>query len=97
MSIVISPKIRDKLATKHNVKPEEIEQCFANKNGEYIMETGKQHASNSPTYWFIAETNYGRKLLIAFISEHGNTYIRTAFEPSQVKIRNYLDHGGGVI
>lgn len=97
MSIVISPKIRDKLATKHNVKPEEVEQCFANRNGEYILEVRKEHASVPPTYWFIAETNYGRKLQVAFIHENGNLYIRSAFEPSQAAIANYLKYGGGVI
>lgn len=97
MTIVISPRIRSKLALKHNVKPEEVEQCFANRNGEYILDTREEHAAGQPTYWFIAETHYGRKLKIAFISEHGNVYIRSAFEPSQATIQNYLDHGGRVI
>jgi hypothetical protein len=97
MTIVISPKIRSKLALKHNVKPEEVEQCFANKNGEYILDPREEHASDAPTYWFIAETNYGRKLKIAFIAEHGNVYIRSAFEPSQATIQNYLNHGGKTI
>jgi len=97
MTIVISPKIRGKLATKHNVKPEEIEQCFANRRGEYILDVREEHASGQPTYWFIAETYYGRKLKIAFINEHGNVYIRSAFEPSEAAIQNYLKGGGGVI
>lgn len=97
MSIVISAKIRDKLATKHNVKPEEVEQCFANRNGEYELDVREEHASGQPTYWFIAETNYGRRLKIAFVHEHGNIYIRSAFEPSQAAIQNYLKYGGGAI
>jgi hypothetical protein len=97
MSIVMSAKIRDKLLTKHNVKPEEVEQCFANKNGEYILDVRAEHASDTPTYWFIAETHYGRKLKVVFISEHGNIYIRTAFEPSPDTINNYLKHGGRAI
>ena len=97
MTIVISPKIRDKLATKHNVKPEEVEQCFANRNGEYILDAREEHASGEQTYWFIAETHHGRKLKIAFINEHGNVYIRSAFEPSEPTIQNYLKYGGGVI
>ena len=97
MAIVISPKIRSKLALKHNVKPEEVEQCFANRNGEYILDTREEHATNPPTHWFIAETNYGRKLKVAFVAEHGNIYIRSAFEPSQATIQNYLTHGGKAI
>ena len=97
MSIVISPKIRDKLATKHNVSQEDVEQCFANRNGNYIEDTRAQHVKELPTYWFIAETHYGRRLKVAFINENGNVYVRTAFEPSEATIRNYVENGGGVI
>ena len=97
MSIVISNKIRDKLLHKHNVTPEEVEQCFANVNGEYILDVREEHRTDEPTYWFIAETNYGRRLKVVFVREHGKIYIRTAFEPNQATIANYLKHGGGVI
>ncbi len=97
MSIVISPQIRDKLALKHNVTPEDIDQCFANRNGNYIEDSRIEHASESITYWFIAETHYGRRLKVVFISENGNTYIRTAFEPTQATISHYLKNGGNVI
>ncbi len=97
MAIVISPKIRDKLARKHNVKPEEVEQCFANRNGNYILEVRKQHEANVPTYWFIAETNYRRRLKVVFISEHGNIYLKSAFEPTDGEVENYLKYGGETI
>jgi len=94
MSIVISPKICAKLAAKHHVTPEEVEQCFANRNGKYILDTREQHETGSPTLWFIAETYYGRKLKVVFVNENGNNYIRTAFPPSPATIQNYLEHGG---
>lgn len=94
MTIVISPRVRDKLAAKHNVKPEEVEQCFSNKNGEYIEDTREEHAAQGPTYWFIAETNYGRRLKVVFVESDGNLYIKTAFQPSQTVIDIYLKHGG---
>ena len=97
MSIVISPKIRDKLLAKHNVTQEEVEQCFANRNGKCIFDIREEHTTGNPTLWFIAETYYGRKLKVAFVSENGNNYVRTAYEPSEATIKNYLDHGGGVI
>lgn len=97
MALVISPKICAKLSTKHNVTPEEVEQCFANRNGNIIQDSREEHSSEAPTLWFIAETHYGRKLKIVFIHEHGNNYLRTAFDPSQATINNYLQHGGGKI
>jgi uncharacterized DUF497 family protein len=97
MSVVISPKIRDKLQAKHNVTLEEVEQCFCNRNGKCILDPREEHASNSPTLWFIAETYSGRRLKVVFVNENGNNYIRTAFDPSEATIKNYLDHGGGVI
>ena len=97
MSIVISQKICAKLAVKHNVTPEEVEQCFTNRNGKIIRDRREEHAANAPTLWFIAETHYGRKLKVVFINEKGNNYVRTAFEPSEATIRNYLQYGGGVI
>ena len=97
MAIVISAKIRDKLMAKHNVTPEEVEQCFANRNGKCISDTREEHESEHPTLWFIAETHNGRKLKVVFVLEHGDTYIRTAFEPSEATIKNYLRFGGGMI
>jgi len=98
MSIIISPKIRDKLAAKHNVSPDDIDQCFANKNGEYIEDNRPEHQKNGlPTYWFIAENHYGRKIKVVFIEENGNIYIRTALEANPDVIRNYLKNGGNVI
>ncbi len=97
MTIVISPTICVKLLTKHQVTPEEIDQCFANRNGKYIEDVREEHATNPPTLWFIAETHWGRKLKVVFVNENGNNYIRTAFEPSDATIQNYLKRGGGTI
>ena len=97
MSIVISPTICAKLLSKHHVTPEEIDQCFSNRNGNYIEDLREEHATNPPTLWFIAETHWGRKLKIVFVNENGNNYIRTAFPPSEATIKNYLKYGGGTI
>jgi hypothetical protein len=88
MAIVITPKIRAKLQSKHGVEPEEVEQCFANGNGVYIEVVRKGY--ETPIYWFIADTHYGRKLQVVFVSEHGNTYICSAYPPNQTAMQNYL-------
>lgn len=97
MPIVISPAICAKLLSKHQVKPEEVEQCFANRNGEYIEEVRQEHQTNPPTWWFIAETHYGRKLKVVFVHDNGNNYIRSAFPPNEATIKNYIKNGGRTI
>lgn len=60
MELNISDKVKQKLAAKHNVLVEEIEQCFCNREKGFLMDTREEHASDPPTQWFIAETDYGR-------------------------------------
>lgn len=93
MGVVISQKIRDKLAAKHNVSPEEIEQCFANRTGKYVKDLREEHASDPPTKWFISETDYGRKLKVVFILKDGDVYLRTAFSPNEDELRIYNKYG----
>ena len=90
MALVISPKIRAKLADKDPpVADAEIEQCFANRRSTYLIDKREQHRTIPPTRWFVAETDFGRKLKIAFVPEHGNIYIRTAYNANEDEIRIY--------
>lgn len=89
MAIIISPKIRDKLTNKHAVTSEEIEQCFSNRWGGFLLDTREEHASVPPTKWFISETDYGRKLKIVFVLEDGDIYLRTAYTPNEQEMRIY--------
>lgn len=90
MALIISPKVLAKLAAKvPPVKPEEIEQCFANRTMLYLMDTREEHRSDPPTRWFIAETDYGRKLKVAFIPRGKDVYIRSAYDPSPEDIAYY--------
>ena len=93
MALIISQKILDKLASKHNVKQEEVAQCFANRNGEFLSDTRENHASDPPTLWFISETDYGRKLKVVFIKKDKDIYLRSAFAPNEKEIRIYNKHG----
>lgn len=93
MAIIISQQIREKLAIKHNVTAEEVSQCFANREGNFLIDTREIHASNPPTHWFISETDYGRKLKIAFIPKDGNIYIRSAFAPNEAELSIYARKG----
>ena len=46
MSLIISPNVQRKLATKHNVTRDEIEQCFMNHDGPYLTDEREEHATN---------------------------------------------------
>ena len=45
MSLIISPSVQRKLATKHNVTRDEIEQCFMNRDGPYLTDERAEHAT----------------------------------------------------
>jgi len=93
MSIEISQKILNKIENKHSVSRDEVEQCFANRFGGYLRDTREDHKSNPPTHWFVSETDYGRKLKIAFIFNNGAIYLRTAYEPNKEELRIYKKYG----
>lgn len=93
MALILSQKIREKLASKHGVTQEEVAQCFANRSGKLLEDTREEHASDPPTRWFISETDYGKKLKIVFIQRDGNIYIRTAFPPNEEELRIYSKFG----
>lgn len=93
MALVVSKKIAEKLASKHCVTEEEVAQCFANKIGVNLLDPREDHASDPPTLWFIAETDYGRKLKIIFIHKDGDNHLRSAFEPDDNELRIYDKYG----
>lgn len=70
---------------------DEIRQCFANLDGKMLYDTRATHLTDPLTRWFIAETNYGRELKIAFIEREGNLHIKTAYEPNEVERRVYAE------
>jgi uncharacterized DUF497 family protein len=97
MGIRVSTRILEKLARKHNVKKEEVDQCFANRNGKYLRDPRAEHQTNPPTQWFIAETDFGRRLKVVFIRNGSDVDIKSAFDPNQEELRIYAKFGGGTI
>ena len=91
--IVIAPKILKKLKEKHGVERREIEQCFANRAGNYLEDDREDHRTDPETLWFIAPTNTGRLLKIAFMFIDGNIHIKSAFEPFDSEIEIYNEFG----
>ncbi len=90
MALSISRNVRQKLANKKPpVAEEEIEQCFANRTANYLEDVREDHKSDPPTQWFIAETDFGRTLKIAFIQKGDDMIIRTAYDPNREELRIY--------
>ena len=91
MALIISSSIRSKLLQKHSVSEEEIVQCFASRERSFLEDTREEHRTDPPTKWFIAETDYGKKLKVVFVqARKGNDiYIKTAYIANDEEKRIY--------
>ena len=90
MALVISPRVREKLQQKTPpVTEPEIMQCFANRAGWYLVDVREEHKTEPPTRWFVAETDYSRKLKVVFIQKDGDIIIKTAYDPNVTELRIY--------
>lgn len=95
MTLIISSKVRAKLAAKvPPVTPDEIEHCFRNRAGTFLIDTREEHASDPPTMWFIAETDSRRKLKVVFIPRLPDIVIRTAYDPNSIEMIIYDRYAG---
>ena len=93
--LILSQAVRAKLAAKEPpVSESEIEQCFANRAGKLLIDNRAENGTNPYTRWFIAETDFGRKLKICFIPLDGGIVIKTAYDPNEQELRIYRKHGG---
>ena len=66
-NLIVTDAVKAKLKTKHKVELIKVEQCFHNKDGRLLADNRDLHKTNPPTLWFIAQTNNGRTLKIAYI------------------------------
>ena len=85
---IVAHSIRRKLKFKHNVEISEVDECFCNREKGFLEDVREEHATNPPTLWFIAETNYGRKLKVIFIPSDPLA-VKTAYEPNEKEIMIY--------
>ena len=93
MALIISAKVLAKLAAKiPPVARDEVIQCFANRTGLNLIDDREEHESDPPTQWFIAETDYGRKLKVAFILRDKNIHLRSAYDANQKWIKKYAEY-----
>ena len=92
-NLVVSAAVLTKLRDKHAVSVREVEQCFENLCGLYVEDDREDNRTDPPTLAFVATTNQGRALKVAFIFIDGNVHIKTAFDASPEDIAFYEKHG----
>jgi uncharacterized DUF497 family protein len=92
-NLIVTDAIKAKLKTKHKVDLNEVEQCFYNKTGRLLTDNRDLHKTQPPTLWFIAQTNKGRYLKIAYIQIGSEVHLKTAYEPNEVEQHIYRLHG----
>lgn len=93
MPLKISTSVREKLKSKHQVKVCEIEECFANRDGEFLDDPREKHKSDPKTQWFVSETDHGRKLKVVFLQhEDGTIEIKSTFAPNATELCLYNRH-----
>lgn len=79
----ISARVTEKLSTKHGgITHQEITECFLNRCGKFYLDTREDHRTNPPTYWFVSETDKGRKLKVVFMRYPDHFRIKSVFEPT---------------
>lgn len=95
MGLFISPRVREKLLTKHNVTEAQIVQCFANRDGKDLLDKRPKHRTTPPTRWFISETDYGIRLKVCFMFDQATkvTEVKSAFSPNEAEEQIYKKHG----
>jgi uncharacterized DUF497 family protein len=91
MALIASQKIQAKLSSKHQVTLEEVEEAFADRPDYVVIDDREDHATDPPTYWFIAQTNSGRLLKVCYIDRGTDIYLRTAYPPDATEIKLFED------
>lgn len=85
----IDQAIQQKLRIKHNVACSEVMECFANVTLGFLEDTREDHKTDPPTYWFVEQTDAGRNLFVAFMKVGDEIVVKTAFEPTEARIKLY--------
>jgi len=81
------------MAVRHSVHEKDIVECFSNRCGKFLIDTREDHKTNPPTKWFVAETDFGKKLKVVFINVGKDIHIKTAYAANSDEIRIYNNHG----
>ena len=78
--LYMSPSVREKLR-KRQITEAQVLQCFANRNGKFLIDDREEHKTTPPTKWFVASTDYGIILKVCFVLDPSSKLIeiKTAY------------------
>lgn len=94
MPLIISSQILEKLSNKEPpVTRREVEQCFDNRVGTFLLDVREENRTDPPTQWFIAKTNKNRDLKIVFVRRGKDLHLKTAYDPNAEEVRIYTKYG----
>jgi uncharacterized DUF497 family protein len=87
----ISETVRLKLLNKHGgLTRTDVEQCFANREGKFLVDNREEHKTDPQTLWFVAENYYGRLIKIVFIPmPDGQLILKSAYTANATEIAIY--------
>ena len=81
--LVISPKIREKIAGADHgsVTEREVKECFMSWDGKFCEDPREAHQTQSglSTRWFVCESHVGRCLKIVYVEDEENVYLKSAY------------------
>lgn len=73
------------------INREEVEQCISNldENDRLFEDDREGNQTIPPTFWFISETDNGRKLKVVVVPKNGDLYLKTAYEANNAELKLY--------
>ena len=93
MSVYLSQRIREKLASKTPpVSENDIDECFTNRTHSFLKDTREDHQTDPVTLWFISENDYGLKLKVCFMERNRQIHIKSAYVPNADELRIYATY-----
>lgn len=88
--LYFSPGVREKLKAR-SITEAQVLECFANRDGKYLIDDREEHKTDPPTQWFVGSTDYGIILKICFVFDPASKLlnIKTAYTPNRQVIELY--------
>lgn len=91
MGFIISKRVREKLMRPdHGVTEAELLECFANRCGGECTDEREEHKTNPLTRWFVAETDYGRRIKVMYVPLELGIEIKSAY-PSTDEVKRIFE------
>ena len=94
--LIISPKIRDKIAAPDHglVTEREVKECFMAWDGRYCEDQREKHETQSglSTRWFVGESHIGRSLKIMYVADDENVYLKSAYLATDEVLRIFAKY-----